>query len=166
MANLTISVKNHDKNITNTYNVEGKLDLLVLPPEDGSLAFPRPGILTFVGEFNGLHVSGKKEDLIKESQGLEKPVESKVLKLMDMMSVISVDGSDAGWCSGVEHSIWHMLTKTLNEYQGYKISDEKLFQLRVLSEEINGWIYFDSCCGETYIGMSEWLEKHEKEFKQ
>jgi hypothetical protein len=86
--------------------------------------------------------------------------------LAGLMSDISEREFCAGWMMGLEHALWHMVTKRLMKHDGYRVTTEELDRLQELSELAGGWIKWTPWCerergaeGETFVPMAEWLSE-------
>jgi len=78
--------------------------------------------------------------------------------LADYMSDLSEEAYAAGWMAGLEFELWEALEGKIKVYGRLKINEEILRKLRRLSDEANGWIYFDDIEEEKYVSFDEWKE--------
>lgn len=72
------------------------------------------------------------------------------------MSDLSEEFWRAGWLSSLEYLLWRAIKNHPSQDDGFILSDEEARQLRLLSEQCGGWIYFDDVTGETFLPLKPW----------
>ena len=72
------------------------------------------------------------------------------------MSDLSELSWHAGWMSGLEYALWHVVLTGPSRFGQIDISEEQLERLRTLSEHCGGWIVFDDVHEETWVPMQRW----------
>lgn len=72
------------------------------------------------------------------------------------MSALSECAYCAGWIEGLEFDLWCMLSKGIFKFRQFEITPEDVRQLRILSDQCGGWIYFHEQKGESFIPFEEW----------
>lgn len=80
--------------------------------------------------------------------------------LYDRMSEISEERYCAGWVTGNEYDIWDALQQGAPSPENHQMSLRLLRRCQVLSEEISGWIYWDT--GPKFVPMPQWLAMVDK----
>lgn len=85
------------------------------------------------------------------------PEEGAALGLLGMIKGISEWSWCAGWMSGIEYQLW-------DAKPGQRIGQETLTErqatlLRLLSEECDGWWYWDKGAGPKFVRLDKWREK-------
>ena len=78
-------------------------------------------------------------------------------ELADYMSDLSEQANSAGWMEGLEYVLWNAVLNGPQNYGRLDIEESHINKLRTLSNEIDGWIYFDDDSEETYIALDNWL---------
>lgn len=76
--------------------------------------------------------------------------------LADYMSDISEEAYSAGWIDRLEFSLWDVLEGRTNEFGRVQLNEEKLKNLKSLSEAAKGWIIYDSEKEESFVSFTEW----------
>lgn len=76
--------------------------------------------------------------------------------LADYISDLSEEANAAGWMAGLEFKLWEALEGKLKKYGRLEINKEILGRLKRLSDEANGWIYFDDIEEEKFVTFEEW----------
>ena len=79
------------------------------------------------------------------------------------MGEVSETAYSAGWMSGLEFALWHLLESGKKKYGRYILSDADRQKLRRLSEKCGGWIVFDDKAGEVFVPLGEWRAKFSEE---
>lgn len=85
----------------------------------------------------------------------EAPEDGAAIGLLAMMKGISEWGWCAGWMSGIEYDLWRAEAGAGIGQQ--TLTERQATLLRLLSEECDGWWYWDN--GEKFISRSKWIEK-------
>ncbi len=62
----------------------------------------------------------------------------------------------------LEYVLWHALVSGPREWGRTYIGPDDLTALKLLSDRIGGWIYFDDEQEETYLPLAEWKLKFEE----
>lgn len=115
-------------------------------------------------EADAAKIAGLEAELLDRRKG----------ELAYLMSEISEDHWAAGWMHYNEYALWAMvIDPTKRRYGMRDVPENQVARLKVLSEQIGGWIAYrvdpfspgaDIQKGEEFIPMAEWLEifaKHE-----
>jgi len=79
-------------------------------------------------------------------------------RLAAYMSALSELAFCAGWMEGLEFSLWKALTDGPCRFGQIDLTHEQLSRLRELSEECNGWIYFDNKQEESFASLADWRQ--------
>lgn len=88
--------------------------------------------------------------------------------LARIMREISEECYSAGWMHGLEYKLWDILSgKTGKKYGQSEVTDEQIAEMREISDEIAGWIYWaddeahpgmpPELWGPRFIPMDDWL---------
>src|SRR5678810_211277 len=80
-------------------------------------------------------------------------------RLARYMSELSEEHYSAGWLIGTEYALWQAIQDGKGSGGWRYLRPFQLARLRALSNACDGWIYFDSERGETYIPREEWERK-------
>jgi hypothetical protein len=78
------------------------------------------------------------------------------LGLLGLMAGISQDHYAAGWMNGLEYDLW--LIEPGKEYGWREITERQSTLLRLLSDECDGWWYFDMHHGPIFISLDKWRD--------
>jgi len=78
--------------------------------------------------------------------------------LANYMSDLSEEAYSAGWAEGLEFKLWEALEGKLKKYGRLEINREIQDNLKRLSDEANGWIYYNDKEEEKYVSFEEWKE--------
>jgi hypothetical protein len=76
--------------------------------------------------------------------------------LATAMSDISEEHWCAGWLDQTEFVLWRAVTTGHLKWGIAQIESARIEQLRMLSEQCNGWIVFDEVAGRIYVPLAEW----------
>jgi hypothetical protein len=91
---------------------------------------------------------------------VEEHIELLKEKLRTLMSDISEDHYCAGWLSGLEYSLWDIITEYPfgnRQFGMGKVSEENIIQLSLLSKSVDGWWIFDNDLkDERFVTLEEW----------
>jgi hypothetical protein len=78
------------------------------------------------------------------------------------MSNISELGWSASWMQNLEYILWHAVISGRRNFGRVAIDSDHITALKLLSNRVGGWIYYDAEEEETYISLTEWQLKYEK----
>lgn len=78
--------------------------------------------------------------------------------LADYMSDLSEEAYSASWMKGLEFDLWEALEGKLKKYGRLEVDREIQDNLKRLSDEANGWIFYDDNVEEKYVSFEEWEE--------
>lgn len=85
-------------------------------------------------------------------------------ELEKFMSKLSEEAYTAGWMSNLEYELWEAVVSGPKRYGRLFITNENIQNLKELSDNCGGWIYFDNVTEETFIEKEHW-EEHYKNYK-
>jgi hypothetical protein len=80
--------------------------------------------------------------------------------LMESMWKISEEAWSSGWMKDLEFELWRIVNHGPEKYGQLYIDEPLISQLRGHANASGGWIYWDDIEQETWVGMSEWLERY------
>jgi len=89
-------------------------------------------------------------------------LEGTVYELAEFMSELSEQAYSATWMDGLEYALWYALENGPMEYGRLSIRDDNLAKLKVLSDAVGGWVYFDDEIEETFVEIGAWIEKYQQ----
>ena len=78
------------------------------------------------------------------------------------MSNISERGWAAGWLVNLEYALWHAVVSGRRYYGRTLIGDDDIRVLKLLSNRVGGWIYFDDEQEEVLLPLAEWQQQYEQ----
>jgi hypothetical protein len=78
-------------------------------------------------------------------------------ELRDYMSELSEDYYCAGWLIDLEYSLWHAIEAGTGDFNGFRLTEEEVKNLKTLSATCAGWIVWnDESAQETFVPLAEW----------
>jgi hypothetical protein len=88
-------------------------------------------------------------------------MESRRQKLVAVMRDLSEEHCCAGWMSGLEYSLWEMVSDTSasRRYGQGDVSEADVTLLRTLAEQVGGWWRWHDDCDERDLPADEWGER-------
>lgn len=80
------------------------------------------------------------------------------LKLYNYMSELSEIAYTASWMENLEFSLWKGMNNEITSFGRLKFTQEIRDKLKSLSDNIEGWIYFDEENEEQFADWKKWNE--------
>ena len=81
--------------------------------------------------------------------------------LLTLMEDISETHWAAGWMSGLEFSLWGIVTGDRgSDFGMFEVETREIEELRRLSSKAGGWFRYDDEIGETFVPIADWLERY------
>jgi len=85
-------------------------------------------------------------------------------KLADYISSLSLKAYHQDWIQHVEFVLWHAIVQGPIRYGHLDITAEHIKQLRFLSDQCEGWIFYHRSDGLRWVPLFEWQDIYTSKF--
>lgn len=84
-------------------------------------------------------------------------------ELANLISDISNDHQFAGWMGDIEYSLWKMVVNVgASRHYGFgSVKEHRIDRLYDLANKLQGWVYWNEDCGETFVTLDTWREMYD-----